>query len=47
MVMQKEELSATDSVTSHVNGIVVAVAVIVIIAVFIFIVRRRKSRWEE
>lgn len=47
MVMQKEELSATDSVTSHVNGIVVAVAVIAIIAVFIFIVRRRKSREEE
>lgn len=44
MVMRKEELNSTDSVTSRVNGALVAgIVIIALLVVFLVIRRRRKS----
>ena len=47
MVMQKEELNPMEQVTSHVNGLVVALVVVVALIVIVVVIRRRKNKSEE
>lgn len=47
MVMKREELNATETVTNRVNGIIVAVVVLVAVAGLVVLVRRRRKKNEE
>lgn len=46
MVMQKEELNSSESVTSRVNGMIVGVIVAVAIVALVFFMRRRRKEIE-
>lgn len=47
MVMKREELSTTETVTNRVNGIIVAVVVLAAVAGLVVLVRRRRKKNED
>ena len=46
MVMKREELNHTDTITNRINGAIVAAAVVIAIVGLLLLIRRRR-RWKE
>jgi len=47
MVMKRDELNNTDTVTNNINGVIVALAVVAAVTGLLILIRRRRKTYTE
>ena len=46
-VMKRDQLNQTDTVTTHIDGLIVAVIVFIVLAIFVILLRRKRKKDSE